>query len=51
VAKTELGNNANTPLKTEDSSSLKGTLASVFFVGFVMLATWASMYFVYLGRL
>ncbi len=51
MVKTELGNNANAPLKTEEGSSLKGTLAAVFFVGFVLLGTWASVYFLYLGRL
>ena len=34
----------------EDNSALKGTLVSCFFVGFVIVATWVSVYFVYLNR-
>lgn len=47
---------ANTELKTkqktevEDSSSLKGTLISVFFLGIFIIVTWVSVYFLYLNR-
>ncbi|WP_338451846.1 cytochrome c oxidase subunit 2A [Niallia oryzisoli] len=34
----------------EDSSSLKGTLASVFLLGFFLVSVWVSVYFVFLGR-
>ncbi len=35
---------------TEEDTNLKGTLVSVFLVGFVIVATWVSVYFVYLDR-
>ena len=47
---------ANTKLQTkqktevEDSSSLKGTLASVFFLGIFIVVTWLSVYFLFLDR-
>nr|WP_295971950.1 cytochrome c oxidase subunit 2A [uncultured Bacillus sp.] len=34
----------------DENTNLKGTLASVFLVGFVIIATWVSVYFVYLDR-
>jgi hypothetical protein len=34
----------------EDSSSLKGTLASVFFLGIFLVVTWVSVYFLFLDR-
>ncbi|WP_041580586.1 hypothetical protein [Bacillus sp. 1NLA3E] len=51
MARTELGNKTHVPTKTEDNSSLKGTLASVFFVGFVLVVAWVGVYFLYLDRL
>ena len=36
--------------KIEDSSSLKGTLASVFLLGFFLIATWVGVYFLFLDR-
>lgn len=51
MAKTELRSKTHVPAKTEDSSSLKGTLASVFFVGFFLIITWVGVYFLYLDRL
>lgn len=47
---------ANSELKTkqktevEDSSSLKGTLVSVGFLGIFIIVTWVSVYFLYLRR-
>jgi len=37
--------------KVEDRSSLKGTLASVFLLGFFLIATWLGVYFLFLDRL
>jgi hypothetical protein len=37
--------------KVEDHSSLKGTLASVFLLGFILIITWVSVYFLFLDRL
>jgi hypothetical protein len=34
----------------EDNTNLKGTLASVFLVGFFIVATWVSVFFLYLNR-
>jgi hypothetical protein len=48
MAKTELKTKQNTEI--EDSSSLKGTLASVFFLGIFLVVTWASVYFLFLER-
>ncbi|RFU65492.1 cytochrome c oxidase subunit 2A [Peribacillus glennii] len=35
----------------DDHSSLKGTLASVFVLGCILIITWVSVYFLYLDRL
>lgn len=51
VAKTELKNNVHPQIKTEDRSSLKGTLASVFLLGFFLIITWVGVYFLFLDRL
>ncbi|WP_066047690.1 subunit I/II of b(o/a)3-type cytochrome C oxidase [Robertmurraya korlensis] len=48
MAKTEL--NRKTKTEIEDSSSLKGTLASVFLLGFFLIVTWVSVYFLFLNR-
>ncbi|MGZ4159479.1 MAG: cytochrome c oxidase subunit 2A [Neobacillus sp.] len=48
MAKAELKTKHRT--EVEDSSSLKGTLASVFFLGIFIVVTWASVYFLYLKR-
>lgn len=37
-------------IKVEDSSSLKGTLASVFLLGFFLIVTWVGVYFLFLDR-
>jgi hypothetical protein len=34
----------------EDSSSLKGTLASVFFLGIFIVVTWISVYYLFVER-
>lgn len=36
---------------TEEHGSLIGTLASVFIVGFIIVITWVSVYFLFLNRL
>ncbi|NMD72444.1 cytochrome c oxidase subunit 2A [Bacillus sp. DNRA2] len=51
MAKTELGNKTNAPIKHEEESQLKGTLVSVFLVALVLIGTWAGVYFMYVTRL
>ncbi|MBB6444647.1 cytochrome c oxidase subunit 2A [Bacillus benzoevorans] len=34
----------------DENANLKGTLVSVFLVGAIIVATWVSVYFVYLDR-
>ncbi|HYK73920.1 MAG TPA: cytochrome c oxidase subunit 2A [Pseudoneobacillus sp.] len=49
MAKTEL--NSNKKIKVEeDSASLKGTLASVFLLGFFIIVSWVSVYFLFVER-
>ncbi|WP_042355319.1 cytochrome c oxidase subunit 2A [Bacillus rubiinfantis] len=48
MAKAELKTNHQP--KVEDSSSLKGTLASVFFLGVFIVVTWLSVYFLFVER-
>jgi hypothetical protein len=48
MAKAEL--KSNKKIEVEDSSSLKGTLASVFFLGIFLIVTWVSVYFLFLDR-
>jgi hypothetical protein len=48
MANAELKTNKKTEI--EDSSSLKGTLASVFFLGIFLVVTWVSVYFLFLDR-
>ncbi|WP_394232733.1 cytochrome c oxidase subunit 2A [Niallia oryzisoli] len=36
--------------KVEDNSTLKGTLASVFLLGFFLVSVWVSVYFLFLDR-
>ncbi|KIQ94323.1 hypothetical protein LH47_01598 [Anoxybacillus thermarum] len=48
--KTQL--NTSTPkAKVEKEPALKGTLASVLFLGFFLIFTWVSVYFLFLNRL
>lgn len=37
-------------VSVEENTNLKGTLVSVFLVGAIIVATWVSVYFVYLDR-
>ncbi|WP_462411980.1 cytochrome c oxidase subunit 2A [Neobacillus sp. Marseille-QA0830] len=48
MAKAEL--KANQKTETEESSSLKGTLASVFFLGIFIVVTWLSVYYLFVDR-
>jgi hypothetical protein len=51
MANTQLSN-PKTKVKTaEEKTSLKGTLASVFLLGFFLIFTWVSVYFLFLERL
>ncbi|MBL4953802.1 cytochrome c oxidase subunit 2A [Neobacillus sp. OS1-32] len=48
MAKAELKTEQKTEI--EDSSSLKGTLASVFFLGLFIVITWVSVYMLFVER-
>ncbi|WP_413309257.1 cytochrome c oxidase subunit 2A [Bacillus sp. 1P10SD] len=48
MAKAELKTKQKTEI--EDSSSLKGTLASVFFLGFFIVVTWVGVYYLFVER-
>ncbi|MDQ6599403.1 cytochrome c oxidase subunit 2A [Bacillus salipaludis] len=48
MAKAEVKTNQKTEI--EDSSSLKGTLASVFFLGLFIVLTWVSVYYLFVER-
>lgn len=48
MAKAELKSETRT--EVEDSSSLKGTLTSVFLIGFFIVVLWVGVYFLYLDR-
>lgn len=48
MAKVDLKTQKKTEI--EDSSSLKGTLASVFLLGIFLVVTWVSVYFLFLDR-
>jgi hypothetical protein len=37
-------------VEIEDRSSLKGTLASVFLLGIFIVATWVSVYYLFVER-
>lgn len=50
MAKTELSRKTETNIEIEDSSSLKGTLASVFLLGIILIVTWAGVYLLFLDR-
>ena len=50
VAKTVLNSKTKTQLKTEDSSSLKGTLVSVFLLGFFLIISWVGVFLLFLER-
>ncbi|MDQ0155156.1 cytochrome c oxidase subunit 2A [Robertmurraya andreesenii] len=40
----------DTQPENEEHSSLKGTLASVFILGAILVVTWVGVYFLYLDR-
>ncbi|MEH7125231.1 cytochrome c oxidase subunit 2A [Bacillus sp. JJ1532] len=48
MAKPELSRQPETEI--EDSSSLKGTLASVMILGVILIVTWVSIYSLFLDR-
>jgi hypothetical protein len=48
MAKAELKTKQNTEI--EDISSLKGTLAAVFFLGAFIVVTWVSVYYLFVDR-
>jgi len=48
MAKAELKTKQKT--EVEDSSSLKGTLASVFFLGAFIIVTWVCVYYLFVER-
>lgn len=48
MQKTELDRQSK--VEIEDNSSLKGTLISVFLVGFVIVAFWVAVYSVFSSR-
>jgi hypothetical protein len=48
MAKAELKTKQKTEI--EDGSSLKGTLASVFFLGLFIVVTWVSVYYLFVER-
>jgi hypothetical protein len=49
MAKTEL--NTKKKIRVEDNESdLKGTLASVFLLGFFIIVTWVSVWMLFLDR-
>ncbi|WP_246861316.1 cytochrome c oxidase subunit 2A [Bacillus sp. REN3] len=48
MAQPGYGKKTNT--KVEDQSSLKGTLVSVFLLGFFLIITWVGVYFLFLDR-
>ncbi|CAM3892692.1 cytochrome c oxidase subunit 2A [Mesobacillus zeae] len=39
-----------TSTKTEDTSSLKGTLISVFLVGLFLIITWVGVFYLFMDR-
>lgn len=39
------------PMPSEKDSDLKGTLASVFILGFVLVSIWIGVYALFVGRL
>ncbi|MCM3766623.1 MULTISPECIES: cytochrome c oxidase subunit 2A [Bacillaceae] len=48
MAKAELKAKQHT--QVEDSSSLKGTLASVFLLGLFIIVSWVSVYYLFVDR-
>lgn len=50
MAKTELQNETKTSTEVVEESNLKGTLISVFFVGFFLILTWLGVFLLFLSR-
>ncbi|WP_102274812.1 cytochrome c oxidase subunit 2A [Cytobacillus massiliigabonensis] len=50
MAKTELDSKKETKIEAEDSSSLKGTAASVAILGAFLVVSWVAVYFLFLSR-
>jgi hypothetical protein len=50
MAKTELSKKSEVKTEVEDSSSLKGTLTSVFLLGLFLVFTWIGVYSLFLSR-
>ena len=44
------GLESKTSTKVEDESSLKGTLASVFMLGFFLIITWVGVFYLFVNR-
>jgi hypothetical protein len=47
---TQLEPNKNVHIKTEEESSLKGTLTAVFIMGALIVLGWAGAFMLYLSR-
>lgn len=50
MAAPKLNRKHETETEIEESSSLKGTLASVFILGLILIVTWAGVYALFLDR-
>lgn len=48
MAQPEIGRKTHT--KVKDQPSLKGTLASVFLLGFFLIVTWLGVFFLFVDR-
>ncbi|MGF2616809.1 cytochrome c oxidase subunit 2A [Rossellomorea vietnamensis] len=42
--------NHKTKVKTEDSSSLKGTFAAVLFLGLFLILSWFGVFYIFIDR-
>ncbi|EZP76906.1 hypothetical protein H839_09928 [Parageobacillus genomosp. 1] len=51
MAKPELHQTKTTTKMKEQETPLKGTLASVFLLGFFIIFSWVSVYFLFLHRM
>lgn len=51
MAHTPLNNSKPKVKANDEHSELKGTLASVFLLGFFLIFTWVSVYYLFLERL
>lgn len=46
----EKKSDTNQRLKTDEQTSLKGTLASVFILGIFILISWVSVFYLFINR-